>query len=124
MLHWQCQLPSQSLFDSLLHSVTFSITAQGTEISNGIWLSFPGRLSTLLITKTSVQIQQTGTTQTVESYRTDYRNVNAVSVPYSLDVKVAGQPVFTMQVQKAELNPAVDDNIFKMLSASTAALKQ
>lgn len=78
----------------------------------------------MLITKTSVQIQQTGTTQTVESYRTDYRNVNAVSVPYSLDVKVAGQPVFTMQVQKAELNPAVDDNIFKMLSASTAALKQ
>jgi outer membrane lipoprotein-sorting protein len=80
--------------------------------------------ATFLITKTSIQVQQAGTTQTVESYPADYRKVNGITVPYSLDVRVAGQSVFTMQVQKAELNPVIDDSIFKMPSTGTAAPKQ
>ena len=54
--------------------------------------------------------------RTLESYPTDYRKVNGLMCAYSLDVKIAGQSVFQKQVQQVEINPPIDDSIFKMPS--------
>jgi outer membrane lipoprotein-sorting protein len=69
---------------------------------------------TFLIAKTSTQIQQGGVMQLIESYPTKYQKLNGVTLPYSLDVRVAGQPAFEMQIQQVELNPVVDAGLFNM----------
>jgi outer membrane lipoprotein-sorting protein len=70
--------------------------------------------NTFLITKTSTQIQQTGAVQLIESYPTKYQKLNGVTLPYSLDVRVAGQSAFEMQIQQVELNPVIDAGLFNM----------
>ncbi|AXC15989.1 hypothetical protein ACPOL_6779 (plasmid) [Acidisarcina polymorpha] len=70
--------------------------------------------NTFMIAKTSTQIQQAGAVQLIESYPTKYRKLNGVTLPYSLDVRVAGQSVFEMQIQQVELNPAIDAGLFNM----------
>jgi hypothetical protein len=63
------------------------------------------------------QLREVSAAQTVESYPTDYRKVNGLMCAYSLDVKIAGQLIFQRQAQQVEINPTIDDSIFKMPSA-------
>lgn len=70
--------------------------------------------NTFLIAKRSIQIQQAGAAQLIESYPTKYQKLNDVTLPYSLDMRVAGQSAFEMQIQQVELNPLIDAGLFNM----------
>jgi outer membrane lipoprotein-sorting protein len=46
------------------------------------------------------------------SYLSDYQEVNGLMLPFSTEVKVAGQTVQKMTFQKVNLNESVDDKMF------------
>jgi len=99
--------------EALQGTNTYHIQAMRTD---GIVSDYYVDQTTYLIVKSAAQIPQDNGVQTVESYPTDYRKVNGLMCAYSLDVKIAGQSVFQKQVQQVEINPPIDDSIFKMPS--------
>lgn len=88
---------------------------QGTR-GDGIVSDYYLDQTTFLIAKSAVRIPKETGEQMVESYPADYRKVNGLMIAYSLDIKIAGQSVFQKQIQQVEVNPSIDDNIFKMPS--------
>jgi hypothetical protein len=79
--------------------------------------------TTFLIVKSAARIMQGASEQDVESYPADYRKVDGITMSYSLDVRVAGHSVFQMAVQRIELNPMLDDNVFSMTSVNKPTVK-
>jgi outer membrane lipoprotein-sorting protein len=66
-----------------------------------------------------VQIMQRMTVQkgpgkgtVIETFSSDYQEVNGIFFPFSVSQKVAGNEVFTLVMEKIELNVEINDSIF------------
>jgi outer membrane lipoprotein-sorting protein len=70
--------------------------------------------STFLAIKNSTKVTQMGQEMEVESFPGNYKKVDGVMMPYSLDQKVNGRTMVQMTVEKVETNLALDDSLFKM----------
>jgi outer membrane lipoprotein-sorting protein len=85
------------------------VTRNGGRIETN-WLD----ASTFLAIKNSTKITQMGQEMEVESFPGNYKKVDGVMMPYSLDQKVNGRSMVQMTVEKVETNLALEDSIFKM----------
>ncbi len=48
----------------------------------------------------------------IDTYMSDYQEVNGIYFPFSVSQKVAGNEVFVLVMEKIELNVAIDDKVF------------
>ena len=62
------------------------------------------------VTKATVQ----GSQAEIESYPSNYKPVNGVMSPFSVEQKIGGQTMMQMTIDKMEPNVEIDDTIFKM----------
>jgi outer membrane lipoprotein-sorting protein len=99
--------------EAVLGASAYHIQATRTD---GIVSDYYVDQTTYLIVKSATQIPQDNGVQTVESYPSDYRKVSGLMCASSLDVKIAGQLVLQRHMQQVEINPTIDDSIFKMPS--------
>jgi outer membrane lipoprotein-sorting protein len=70
--------------------------------------------STFLAIKSLTKITQMGQEMEVESIQGNYKKVDGVMMPHSIDQKVNGRSMVQMTVEKVETNLALDDSLFKM----------
>jgi outer membrane lipoprotein-sorting protein len=70
--------------------------------------------STFLELKVVGKRKQQGTEVEVESYPSNYKPVNGVLYPFSLEAKANGQTQFQLALDKIEVNKPVEDTVFKM----------
>jgi outer membrane lipoprotein-sorting protein len=69
---------------------------------------------TFLAIKSTSKRKQMGQEAEVESMSGNYKSVNGVMMPFSLQQKAGGQVVFSLVVEKHEVNGPVDDAQFRM----------
>ena len=50
----------------------------------------------------------------IETYQSDYKPVDGVVFAHAYDTKVQGQSASQIKLTKIEINPAIDDSIFKI----------
>jgi len=50
----------------------------------------------------------------LETFVSDFRPVGGVLMPHVIDSKSEGNSVMTINIDKIEANPAIDDTVFKM----------
>lgn len=62
-----------------------------------------------------------GTEVEIESILGDYKAVNGVLMPFSMEQKIGGRTAFQLSLDKIEANVAMDSAIFKMPAAKTEA---
>ena len=68
---------------------------------------------TYLLTKTSATVNQGGTAVTVDSYPTDYKEMNGVMLPMKTTSSAQGMD-FVLVFDKVEVNIPMEDSIFKI----------
>ncbi len=66
--------------------------------------------------KTSAEVDAMGTgqKQALESVMSDYRPVEGIMLPHSVKQFLNGKPMMETKIQKVEINPTVDDALFRM----------
>ena len=109
------------------HHKTKRVTLEGTEDVNGsptnklkitpetgqpIYMFIDKK--TGLITKTTTVVSQMGTTMNVESFMTDYINVNGVVVPKKTSIRSGGMEVAAIYFDDIEVDIPIDDSVFKI----------
>ncbi len=70
--------------------------------------------TTYLPVKSVIKASVQGTQTEVESYPTNYKSLNGLMIPYSIEQKMNGQTMMQMTVDKVEQNTPVEDSLFKM----------
>jgi hypothetical protein len=50
----------------------------------------------------------------VDSYPGNYKPVNGLMMAHSVENKIKGQTIFTLTIDKVEMDVAIDDAVFKM----------
>ena len=55
-----------------------------------------------------------GGKQVIESEMSDYRTVEGIMLPHTITQKLNGTPVAQLEIEKVEINPAIDDGLFSM----------
>ena len=88
--------------------------------SDGVVIDYYVNGTTFLLGKTATQLPQQTDGQLLESYPADYRSTSGVTLWYSLDIRAARSSVMQLKVQQLEINPSVDDGVFKMPAPKTA----
>ena len=68
---------------------------------------------TYLLTKSSATVSQNGMSMTVESYPSDYKEVNGLIVPMKTTSSAQGMDI-VMVFDKVEVNVPMDDSIFTL----------
>lgn len=68
---------------------------------------------TFLLTKTTATVNQGGTPITVDSYPTDYKEIDGIIMPMKTTSSAQGMD-FVMVFDKVEVNVPMDDSIFKL----------
>jgi outer membrane lipoprotein-sorting protein len=64
--------------------------------------------------KTTTEVQQGGTTMTVETELSDYRSVDGIMLPHALKTSINGTPTASIVVEKIELNAPLDESTFTL----------
>jgi hypothetical protein len=66
--------------------------------------------------KTSAEVDPMGTgqKQTMELVMSDYRDVDGIMLPHSIKQFLNAKPVMETKIDKVELNPVVDETLFRM----------
>jgi len=59
--------------------------------------------------------------QAVDTYLSDYQEVDGLYMPFSMEQKMAGQTVMQMTTESVELNIELEEDLFKMPAAAEAA---
>jgi outer membrane lipoprotein-sorting protein len=70
--------------------------------------------ATFLPIRSSAKVSQMGQQIEVDSYPTNYKKVGGVVMAHSSEQKVGGRAMMQMIFEKVEVNPPIDDGIFKM----------
>lgn len=73
--------------------------------------------------KTVAKVTQMGREVEVEGYPGNFKEVGGLTLAHTLEQKVGGSSVARLQVEKIEINPPIDDAIFKMPTAEKPAEK-
>jgi outer membrane lipoprotein-sorting protein len=68
---------------------------------------------TYLPIKTVAKVTQMGEEIEVESYPSNFKQVNGVLIPHSIEQKTGGKTLMSMTIEKIEANPPLDDSQFK-----------
>lgn len=87
---------------------------------NGLVINYFVDSKTFLLVETAARITHGTEVQEIESYPSDYRKLNGLTLSYALEMQDSGHSIFHMQVQQIDLNPIVDDTMFKMASVTPA----
>ena len=69
---------------------------------------------TYLLVKTSMNVEQMGTTMNVESYMTDYVENNGVVMPKKTTASANGMEAAVIMFDTIEVNVPIDDSVFKL----------
>jgi outer membrane lipoprotein-sorting protein len=69
---------------------------------------------TFLEVKSEVEMKQGGRSARVESFFSDFRTVDGITMPHRVSVLVDGAPQQELRIDKIELGPALDDGYFSM----------
>jgi outer membrane lipoprotein-sorting protein len=64
--------------------------------------------------KRTTEVDAAGIKQTLESEMSDYKSVDGIMIPHTLKQSVNGSPRMQMTIEKIELNPPLDDALFRM----------
>ena len=64
--------------------------------------------------KTTTEIDAGGTKQVIESEMSNYQTVEGVMLPHTIKQMLNGTQVVQMTIDKVEINPAMEDTLFKM----------
>jgi outer membrane lipoprotein-sorting protein len=68
---------------------------------------------TFLILKNATTRVQSGKEIEVESYPGDFRKVEGVMFPFATESKSGGRPLMSVKVESVEVNPAIEDALFR-----------
>ena len=69
---------------------------------------------TFLPIKTVSKVSETGLNLDIDGYPTDYRKIDGIMFAHSIEQKTGSRSLGLMIYDKIEVNPPLDDNIFKM----------
>lgn len=64
--------------------------------------------------KKTEDVEMGGQKQTLETRMSDYRAIDGVLMPYSIQQTVDGKPIAQITIESVELNPKLDDDLFRM----------
>jgi len=64
--------------------------------------------------KITSKVKQGETEYEVDTYQGDYKEVDGMMMAHSTEIKMGGQTMRTLTVEKVEMNEALDDAMFKM----------
>jgi outer membrane lipoprotein-sorting protein len=78
--------------------------------------------STFLVLKETGKRKREGAELDVETVFGDYKTVEGLTMPFSIEAKAGGQPQFQMTMDKIELNPTLDPAVFTMPAAAAPAV--
>ena len=70
--------------------------------------------SNFLGIKSATKVSQMGQEIEVESYPANYKKVEGVMMPYSMDQRVGGRSMMNMTMEKIDVNQPIDNSIFQM----------
>jgi outer membrane lipoprotein-sorting protein len=70
--------------------------------------------SNYLEVKTISKRKMMGQEMEAENYPGNYKSVEGLMMPFSAETKVGGRSLMQMQIEKIDINPPVDEAIFKM----------
>jgi outer membrane lipoprotein-sorting protein len=76
-------------------------------------------VNTGLELKETRKVKQAGQEAEVNMFFSNYKQVNGVTLPFSIKSKTAGKPDQQITIEGVEANPAVDDSVFKMPAAAS-----
>ncbi len=79
---------------------------------------------TFLPVRTIATVSTAGKDMEVESYPTDYRRVGGIMFAHSIDQRVGGSSIGKLTYEKIEVNEPMDEKIFQMPGAGSAAIKK
>lgn len=71
--------------------------------------------------KTTTMIKREGNEMQVDSYSGDYKEVDGMMLPFSIETKVKDQTVSQITIDKIEMGAAIDDADFKMPAVTQSA---
>lgn len=64
--------------------------------------------------KITSKVKQGESEYEIDTYQGDYKEVDGLLIPYSSEVKMGGNTIRQMTLEKVEINPDVDDSLFAM----------
>jgi outer membrane lipoprotein-sorting protein len=70
--------------------------------------------------KQTRKTKQAGKEVDVEFFFSNYKQVKGLTLPFSTKVKTSGKPDQQIAIENVEINPAIDDSIFRMPSAAVS----
>jgi hypothetical protein len=86
----------------------------GKEIANVSFYYFDMENYVPIVTEEEIT-SGPGAGKKVQVFLGDYQEVEGITFPFSVDTKVDGQSQMSIKIEKMELNPKVDDIIFKFV---------
>jgi outer membrane lipoprotein-sorting protein len=87
------------------------IKVDGKEEENSSFYFFDKESGALLMSRNQAKKGQTKG-MVIESFFSDYQEVNGLFFPFTISQKVNGQEAFAMTLEKVEMNVAIDNAIF------------
>lgn len=99
------------------------VMIDGQEVENANYTYFDKETFVPIMTKEfSLKGPQKG--QPVETYTSDYQEVDGVYFPFSITQKFQGQTVYHVQIDSVELNVEFEEDFFKMPATTSAGDKE
>jgi outer membrane lipoprotein-sorting protein len=87
------------------------IKVDGKEEENSSFYFFDKDSGALIMSKSTMKKGQ-AKGMTIETYMSDYQEVDGVYFPFTMSQKVNGQEMFGLVMEKIEINPAIEDTQF------------
>jgi outer membrane lipoprotein-sorting protein len=79
---------------------------------------------TFLPIKTLTRVSSMGQDVEVEGYPSDFKKVDGILFPHSLEQRMGGNAIGQVTYEKIEINVPMDDSIFRMPGTETPAVKK
>jgi outer membrane lipoprotein-sorting protein len=67
-----------------------------------------------LKTSTELDLMGTGQKQALDTEMSNFQPVSGIMIPHTVKQSMGGKPIVQMTIDKVELNPAIEDSLFKM----------
>lgn len=84
---------------------------EGKEVENATYYFFDKDSGVQIMTRSEAQAGP-AKGMTVESYMSDYQEVNGLYFPFAIEQKMNGQTAASIVIEKIELNTEIDDTMF------------
>lgn len=74
--------------------------------------------------KITSKVKQGESEYEIDTYQGDYKEVDGLLIPHSTEIKLGGNTIRQMTLEKVELNPELDDSMFTMPEKKEPAAEQ